>query len=188
MTTIENIRTEYPLHWAVWNDDHKELQDLLKTNQVSAIVASISLYPYFHHLTWLFVDPSTKARLFISVFLFSGCELQADNTISARNQFYRFKSMIARNFKIMLEWCKTTPYTYKMFDKMLIFLMGRTTVLQLPIIYFHAVYFILNQQFRQPIFDISQFNEQIVCNELISFFRDWFTFTSLPSTVSPLLS
>lgn len=37
MTTIEKIKSEYPLHWAVWNDDHKELQALLKTNQVSNI-------------------------------------------------------------------------------------------------------------------------------------------------------
>lgn len=36
MTTIEKIQSEYPLHWAVWNDDHKELQELLKTNKVSA--------------------------------------------------------------------------------------------------------------------------------------------------------
>ncbi|XP_031622271.1 ankyrin repeat domain-containing protein 13D isoform X2 [Contarinia nasturtii] len=36
MTTIEKIQSEYPLHWAVWNDDHKELQELLKTNQHDA--------------------------------------------------------------------------------------------------------------------------------------------------------
>lgn len=36
MTSIEQIQSEYPLHWAVWNDDHKELQDLIKTNKVSA--------------------------------------------------------------------------------------------------------------------------------------------------------
>lgn len=35
MTTIEKIQSEYPLHWAVWNDDHKELQDLIKTKKVS---------------------------------------------------------------------------------------------------------------------------------------------------------
>lgn len=35
MTTIEKIQAEYPLHWAIWNDDHKELQELLKTNEVS---------------------------------------------------------------------------------------------------------------------------------------------------------
>ncbi|XP_055319347.1 ankyrin repeat domain-containing protein 13D isoform X2 [Sitodiplosis mosellana] len=36
MTTIEKIQSEYPLHWAVWNDDHKELQELLKTNKHDA--------------------------------------------------------------------------------------------------------------------------------------------------------
>lgn len=35
MTSIEKIQSEYPLHWAVWNDDHKELQDLIKTKKVS---------------------------------------------------------------------------------------------------------------------------------------------------------
>lgn len=35
MTTIEKIQSEYPLHWAVWNDDHKELQELIKTKKVS---------------------------------------------------------------------------------------------------------------------------------------------------------
>lgn len=34
MTTIDKIRAEYPLHWCVWNDDHKELQELLKSNEV----------------------------------------------------------------------------------------------------------------------------------------------------------
>lgn len=36
MASIEKIQSEYPLHWAVWNDDHKELQDLIKTKHVSA--------------------------------------------------------------------------------------------------------------------------------------------------------
>lgn len=35
MTTLKYIQSEYPLHWAVWNDDHKELQELIKSNQVS---------------------------------------------------------------------------------------------------------------------------------------------------------
>lgn len=35
MTTIDKIKAEYPLHWSVWNDDHKNLQDQLKTGQVS---------------------------------------------------------------------------------------------------------------------------------------------------------
>lgn len=37
MTSIEKIQSEYPLHLAVWNDDHKELQDLIKTKKVSSI-------------------------------------------------------------------------------------------------------------------------------------------------------
>lgn len=34
MSTLKYIQSEYPLHWAVWNDDHKELQELIKSNQV----------------------------------------------------------------------------------------------------------------------------------------------------------
>lgn len=44
MTTIEKIQSEYPLHWAVWNDDHKELQDLIKTNQVSSVLHSVHTF------------------------------------------------------------------------------------------------------------------------------------------------
>lgn len=35
MTSVEKIRAEFPLHWSIWNDDHKELQELFKTGQVS---------------------------------------------------------------------------------------------------------------------------------------------------------
>lgn len=35
MTTIDKIKAEYPLHWSVWIDDHNNLQELLKTGQVS---------------------------------------------------------------------------------------------------------------------------------------------------------
>lgn len=43
MSTLKYIQSEYPLHWAVWNDDHKELQELIKTNQVR-------FYLHFHFL------------------------------------------------------------------------------------------------------------------------------------------
>lgn len=39
MASIEKIQSEYPLHWAIWNDDHKELQDLIKTKKVSLLNA-----------------------------------------------------------------------------------------------------------------------------------------------------
>lgn len=56
MTSIERIRAEYPLHWCVWNDDHKELQDLLKANGVC-----------FFFLLWNFV-----AYKFVIAHLFCG--------------------------------------------------------------------------------------------------------------------
>lgn len=44
MTTLKYIQSEYPLHWAVWNDDHKELQELIKSNQVSFYLHSFFFY------------------------------------------------------------------------------------------------------------------------------------------------
>lgn len=35
MLTTDKIKAEYPLHWSVWNDDYKNLQEQLKTGQVS---------------------------------------------------------------------------------------------------------------------------------------------------------
>lgn len=35
MTTIDAIAKEYPLHWCAWNDNHIELQELLKDEKVN---------------------------------------------------------------------------------------------------------------------------------------------------------
>lgn len=37
MTSIDAIAEEFPLHWCVWNDNHIELQDLLKDEKVNYI-------------------------------------------------------------------------------------------------------------------------------------------------------
>jgi len=31
MTSLENIKEEYPIHWLVWNNDYQDLQQLLIT-------------------------------------------------------------------------------------------------------------------------------------------------------------
>lgn len=37
MVNIEAIEREYPLHLCVWNDNHQELQSLLKSDKVSGL-------------------------------------------------------------------------------------------------------------------------------------------------------
>lgn len=59
MISIEQIRKEYPLHLAVWNDEHKELQELLKTNEVSVKFFFVLQIP-FH---WFF--PTNCSNIFI---------------------------------------------------------------------------------------------------------------------------
>lgn len=34
MLSIDAIKTAYPLHWLVWNDEHQLLQDALQAEQV----------------------------------------------------------------------------------------------------------------------------------------------------------
>lgn len=33
MKNIENIKKEFPLHWLIWNNDHKELENALKSEK-----------------------------------------------------------------------------------------------------------------------------------------------------------
>lgn len=33
---VKEIKEKYPLHFAVWNSDHKELEEVLKENKVRA--------------------------------------------------------------------------------------------------------------------------------------------------------
>lgn len=42
MTSIDAIAKEFPLHWCIWNDNHIELQDLLKDEKVLVGILSIN--------------------------------------------------------------------------------------------------------------------------------------------------
>lgn len=66
MTTLKYIQSEYPLHWAVWNDDHKELQELIKTNEVSfnfCILEIIFPLSRPHFIDIRFIAPIPPAQM-----------------------------------------------------------------------------------------------------------------------------
>lgn len=38
MGSLEDIKRNYPLHWLVWTNEHQQLQELLQTEQVNALL------------------------------------------------------------------------------------------------------------------------------------------------------